>query len=230
MINQLTLNLRLRDEATFENFQIGENEELIESLKNLFSSNEFPVVYLWGRDVGRTHLLQSCCQLASQLNLTSIFLSLKNHQQFSPQILEGIEDVFLVCLDDVEAIAKNPEWEEALFHFYNRSREKEARLVVSGCSTANQLGFSLPDFTSRLAMALCYQVKPLTDSQKLIALKSRAQARGIILGEEVGQYLLTHCPRNMRTLFQTLDCLDMASLQSKRKLTIPFVKEVLNNI
>lgn len=227
MINQLTLNMRLRDDATFENFQIGENVELINHLRNILCSQKFPFVYLWGRGAGRTHLLQACCQMASQQNLTSIFLSLKQHREFSSQILEGIENMFLVCLDDVEAIAKNREWEEALFYFYNRSIEKNARLIISGHSIPTEIGFALADLTSRLATGLIFQVKVLNDAQKLDALKMRAKVRGIYLSDEVGTYLLNHYPRDMEALFNALDRLDLASWENKRKLTIPFVKRVL---
>jgi DnaA family protein len=72
-----------------------------------------------------------------------------------------------------------------------------------------------------------YKLHALSDDEKLNCLMMRAKRRGIGLSEEVGKYILTHCPRHMGTLFTVLDALDKASLAAKRRLTIPFVKEVL---
>lgn len=227
-MKQLTLNLTLHAEQTFDNFQMGDNFELISSLKKILTSNEFPVIYIWGQQVGRTHLLHACCELAAQKELTTIFFAMKNYQQFTPEILEGLEDIFLICMDDIDAIAKNPQWEEALFHFYNRARAQDARLVFSGVSPAAQLPFDLRDLLSRLTMALSYQVKPIDDAAKLIALKSRANHNGIDLNDDVGNYLLTHCSRGLGKLFEVLDHLDKESLRRQQRLTIPFVKKVLN--
>src|SRR4029078_5447301 len=87
----------------------------------------------------------------------------------------------------------------------------------------------LPDLLSRLSWGMVFKLSPLADDEKLTVLTRRANGRGIGLPEEVAKYLLTHCPRHMATLFAALDALDKASLAAKRRLTIPFVKEVLEN-
>jgi DnaA family protein len=228
MIDQLTLSLRLHDEARFENFYVGENHELCIFLKKMLVSAQNELVYIWGNSgVGKSHLLQASCQLVGQHHLAAIYLPLNNLHEISPQVLEGVEDFYLVCIDNIEKMAGLREWEEAVFHFYNRARENGLHLLVAGRALPRELSFLLPDLSSRLAAGVTYYVKPLTDSQKLAALQVRAQERGLVLSREVGNYLLNHYPRDMHALFKVLEILDQASFEAQRRLTIPFVKTVL---
>lgn len=52
--------------------------------------------------------------------------------------------------------------------------------------------------------------------------------RGFKLPEDVSRFLLKRLERDMHTLSTTLDHLDYASIRAQRKLTIPFVKVILN--
>ena len=120
-----------------------------------------------------------------------------------------------------------PEWEEAIFHLYNRVKEAGGRLVMAAHDLPKAIRVQLPDLVSRFSWGVVYQLHSLVDEEKLAVLIQRAHHRGINLSEEVGRYILTHCPRHMGTLFAALDALDRASLAAQRRLTIPFVKEVL---
>jgi len=224
MINQLTLGVGLKDEATFENFFPGKNSQLLEVLKN---ANE-RVVYFYGiGGEGCTHLLQACCHAAQHHRLTAVYIPLSNLNDISPDIFEGLETLDLICIDDIHCIAGKPEWEEAFFHLYNRIRDADGRLIVTANVAPKLLGLVLPDVVSRLAWGMVFQLQPLIDEEKLQALMMRAERRGMTLSEEVGKFILTHCPRHMSTLFAALDALDKVSLAAQRKLTIPFVKTVL---
>jgi DnaA family protein len=225
---QLTLGLHLKDEATFENFYSANNTEIISVLKNAISGEGEKIIFLHGtRGQGCTHLLQACCHEA---HLNSVYLPLAHllarddKKRVAPEI---IERVAVVCLDDLQAIAGHPEWEEAIFHLYNRIYDNGGRIIMAAHDSPKALPLGLPDLISRLSWGIVYKLHPLSDDEKLAALTMRAHRRGIALSEEVGRYLLTHCPRHMSTLFAALNALDKASLAAQRRLTIPFVKEVL---
>lgn len=225
---QLTLGLSLKDEATFDNFFPGENKEIVAALKKVASGQGERMVYLSGtRGQGCTHLLQAICHEAHQHQLSSVYLPLANLISMSPELLNGLESLQLVCIDDLQAVAGNESWEEALFHLYNRIHDAGGRMVMAANTPPKSIPIKLPDLISRLSWGIVFQLHPLSDQDKLAALKMRAYARGITLSDEVGRYLLTHCPRHMSTLFAALDALDKASLAAQRRLTIPFVKEVL---
>lgn len=230
LLAQLPLGLSLKDEATFDNFYQGKNAEIVSELKKSASGKGERVIYLCGaRGEGLSHLLQACCHHAYQHQLRSVYLPIGNLLSLSPDMLNGFESLALVCLDNLHLLAGNPEWEEAIFHFYNRIYDAGGRIVIAARDLPKLIHIKLPDLVSRLSWGIIYQLQPLTDNEKLAILTARAKRRGISLPVEVGKYILTHCPRHMRTLFAALDVLDKASLAAQRRLTIPFVKEVLTS-
>jgi DnaA family protein len=228
MITQLTLGVGLKDEATFANFYPGNNAQLVTALKNAAQGNGEKIIYFYGAfGQGCTHLLQACCHEAHQNQRSSVYIPLGKNNDFSPEIFEGLESLSLVCVDDVHCIAGNPLWEEALFHAYNRIHDAGGRLIVTANVAPKVLGLALPDVVSRLAWGMIFQLQPLSDTEKLHILIKASERRGMTLSEEVGKFILNHCPRQLSTLFAALDALDKISLAAQRKLTIPFVKTVL---
>jgi len=220
---QLPLRIGLRDGATLANFLAGPNAAAVAALE----SADEPFLYLWGgAGTGKSHLLQALCHQFSAAGGAPVYLPLSDGA-LAPELCEGLEAMPLVCLDDVQAVAGNPEWETALFHFYNRIREAGGRLVVAGTAPPGQLGVSLPDLRSRLGWGPVFHLQPLSDDEKIEALSLRARARGIELSADVARYLMRRYRRDTHGLFELLDQLDRASLAAQRRLTIPFVRELL---
>lgn len=218
---QLPLNLNLRDDAIFDNFFIGSNTYLIATLKNFILNPSGQFIFCYGAEgVGKTHLLQACCHEKKEF----FYLSLLNYSELSPAIFESLEFQSGICIDDVDAIVGNHQWEEALFHFYNRARDNHASLLVSAKSLPHQLNYALPDLQSRLIWGLSIEIHCLTDEEKIQALQMRAKIRGFDLSSEVGRYLISHYSRTMHDLFFILEQLDQSSLIAKRRITIPFIK------
>lgn len=227
-INQLTLGVGLKDEATFANYFAGSNTQLLKELEKSALGQGERVIYFYGAGgQGCTHLLQACCHASNQKNLTSIYIPLASLIQYSPDIFEGLESRRLICIDDFHLLSQKPQWEEAFFHAFNRIRDAGVQLIMAANAAPKSLGLQLPDLESRLTWGMVFQLQPLTDDEKLQALIMRARLRGMTLPDEVGKFILTHCPRHMSTLFAALDALDKMSLAAQRKLTIPFVKAVL---
>jgi len=231
---QLPLDIHLDDHNTFANFWTGNNQELISylhtfsSITPIVSSNFF--IYLWGPNYsGRSHLLHACCYETNNHEHTCFYLPLQKINQLNLKILENLESISLVCLDDIQSISNKPEWEEGIFKLFNDLLENKNRLIVTADVSPQLLSITLPDLKSRLASGLSLSITPLNDEQKLIALQMRASQRGMHLPESVGKYLLSRYARDTKNLFTALDRLDKESLVSQHKLTIPFVKSVLNN-
>jgi DnaA-homolog protein len=230
LATQLTLaGVAPHDQATFINFYPGKNQLLCQFLRNFSTGNSEHFAYLWGSTgSGRSHLLQACCHQASSHGASAVYLPLNQLPAYSLQeIVEGMENLYLVCIDDIDSIAGEVHAEEVLFDFYNRIRENQSRLLVSGTALPNDLNFALPDLSSRLSWGSSFYLHQLADEENLAALQARAKTRGFILPEDVGQFILRRCSRNTGDLFAVLDRLDSASLVLQRRLTIPFVKSVL---
>ena len=228
---QLPLGVRLRDDATFANYSPGANAAALGYVERLCEADAGwtdSLIYLWGAaGVGRSHLLQAACLRFEQRDEAAVYLPLAEVADYGPELLDNLEQCELVCLDDLEAVAGRADWEEALFHLFNRLRDAGKRLLLAAATSPRELGVQLPDLQSRLTLALVFQLQELADEDKLRALQLRASRRGLQMPDEVGRFILTRGARSMSALFELLEQLDQASLQAQRKLTIPFLKETL---
>jgi DnaA family protein len=221
---QLPLGIGLKDTATFDNFYSAGNELVIQALQQ---GNE-RMLYLWGPSgCGKSHLLQALCHATAARGRSPVYLPLLELRSLSPEVLDGLELQALITIDDIQAIAGVPQWEEALFHLYNRVRDAGHRLVVSATVAPAGLALSLPDLVSRLGWGPVFHLAALTDIDKRAALQMRARRRGLEMSNDVAEYLLRRCPRDMDSLFNLLNQLDHASLVAQRRLTIPFIRELL---
>lgn len=226
---QLSLPLFLPDDETFSSFWPGENPTLLAALKNVLLHENGSYLYLWSREGGgRSHLLHAACAELSARGEATGYVPLDKRSWFVPEVLEGMEQLALVCIDNIECIVGDERWEMAIFDLYNRIQETEkTRLLITGNRPPRQLNLTLADLASRLDWGQIYRLHSLSDEDKLQALMLRARLRGFELPEDVSRFLLKRLNREMRALFATLNKLDKASISAQRKLTIPFVKEIL---
>ncbi len=225
---QLTLSVSLRDDATFSNYFTQENAFAVRALQELAQAKGESSIYLWGKTgTGRSHLLQAICHEAQAGAFVASYLPLSEHAFLDPAMCEGLESMDIICIDDVDAIAGQKVWEEALFHLFNRVRSANKHIVFAATAALQDNPITLPDLRSRLAWGLTYQLKPLTDEEKVAALNLRAGNRGINIPLDVAQFLFNRYSRDMNDLFAALDKLDQASLSEQRKITIPFIKQIL---
>lgn len=233
MSHQLSLNLRLKDGSSFSNFLPGSNREALDRLRAAVvaaatrEKASEQAMFLWGAESGgKTHLLQAACRLAQELGIAPVYVPLAEAAALSPSLLESVEQAPLVCLDDAERIAGRPEWEAALFSLIERLRAAGGTLIAAASAPPARLGLRLPDLTSRLAWGAVYALQPLSDAEKLEAVRLRARNRGFEMPEDVARYILSRYPRDMHSLFDLLDRIDRASLAHQRRVTIPFLREL----
>ena len=144
-----------------------------------------------------------------------------------PGVLDSMDEIALVALDDVQLVAGLSEWEEALFHLYNRVQDRNHQLIVSLTELPANIVFVLPDLRSRLQHGLLVQLGVYRDEDRVTILQARAEQRGLMLSDEVAGFIMRRASRRLVDLLGILDTLDENSLQAQRRLTIPFVKSVM---
>lgn len=227
---QLPLGMGLRDDCTLDTYYPGTNLQVVAQIKEMALGKGEQFIYLWGRSgVGLSHLLQGACHFANLHQHSAIYLPLNELLTKQPEhVLDNAERLELVCLDEIQEIKGSHIWEEALFHLFNRLRAVNHRLIVAAKVAPSALGIQLPDLQSRLSWGVTYQVHPLEDEALLGALQLRAKERGLELPNEVGVFLIRRCSRTMPELYRLLEELDKASLAAQRRLTVPFIKSVLD--
>lgn len=202
---QLTLDLVKPSTPSLDNFVVGRNAEVVAALRALEIGAGEQFIYLWGETgAGRSHLLQA---LGHQLRPGEV------------PAFDARQPVYVV--DDVDLLSQSQQHE--LFILLNEIRVGAARFVGAGNAPPMHLGLR-DDVRTRLAWGLVYQVHALSDEEKAHALSAHAAARGLALSTEVADYLLTHMPRDMRTLVAVVDALDTYALSVKKQLTVPLVR------
>jgi DnaA family protein len=227
-VQQLPLGVRLPETARFDGYVAGPNGEVVERL-----AGESPprLLWLWGRaGTGKTHLLQAACAAVGEQGGAAAYLDLETAA--APGQLEGFDALGLVCLDGLERVSADADWNAAVFRLHTLMQdgraERPGRLYVASTAPPASLRFRLPDLRSRLLAAPVHQLLELDEDGRIAALELRAHRRGLALPRESAAWLVHRMPRDMHSLCAVLDRLDQAALVAQRRLTVPFLRQVLD--
>jgi DnaA-homolog protein len=219
-MRQMLLGLEAAKPQTLDNFVTGTNHELLQLLVGLGNRREIPTgdrfVYLWGEPgAGKSHLLRA---LAASPKAHYIAADADESAfSFDP-------DMSMVLVDDCDKLSASAQI--AAFALFNRVREHHGIMVSAGAVAPAGLTVR-EDLRTRLGWGLIYQVHALSDTEKIEALNQAAALRGLTLSAGVIPYLITHFRRDMRSLSAMLDALDRYSLETKRPITLPLLRELL---
>jgi DnaA family protein len=225
---QLALPITLDDGATFENFHAGPNGAAVEALRTLAQRGGTQVLFLHGTDgTGKSHLLQATCRAAAAMERRAIYLPMGQAVLLDPSAVENFDRYALVCVDDVQRVAGSEPWQRALLTLIDALKQNGGGFVAAARGAPAAIKRLLPDLVSRLSWGPVFQLQALSDAEKIAALQQRAARRGFELPEDTAKFLLNRLQRDMSTLCTTVDALDAASLAAQRKVTVPFVKALI---
>ena len=218
-VKQLAFELVPPPAPTLENFVSGSNGELLERLRTLgISPASERSVYIWGAPgSGRTHLLRAVVDRLHSRGMRAVYAG---------NLVDAPVQAQAVAVDDVDALDEVAA--AALFTLYNRLRDSGGIVIAAGAQPPARLTLRA-DVVTRLAWGLVYELQPLTDAEKVHALAEHAAGRGFTLAPEVVHYLLAHAPRDMGSLIATVDALDRYSMETKRAVTVPLLRELLES-
>ena len=214
-MRQLILELLPEVPPRFDNFVAGGNAEALTGLAAwLAPENRDSSLLLWGEaGAGKTHLL-----LASE--------ALYHDASTDPDLINVGETSSFHAVDNVEALSNVGQI--VLFNLFNRLRSNRGRLLTSASQAPRHLALR-EDLRTRLGSGQIYPIRTLTDDEKKEALAAQATARGLRFPPDVLDYLLARAPRDMRSLMGLLTALDRYSLEHKRAVTLPLLREVLQS-
>jgi DnaA-homolog protein len=222
-MKQLALDLAAPPPPTLDNFVAGRNGELLDQLRRVASGQAGErFFYVWGSpDCGRSHLLRAAIAQLQRAGTGAAYVACGADTRFDA----AFQRLNFVALDDVDRL--DEEGQVAAFDLYNALREQGGALIASGAAPPVQLELR-GDLVTRLAWGLVYQLHALTDEEKTRALAERAASRGFRLPREVADFLLKRVRRDLPSLLAMLDALDRYSLETKRPVTVPLVRELLH--
>jgi DnaA family protein len=229
MSNQLPLALRWPTHQRFGGFKVSENGVAVDALRRAACEDMSETLYVAGPfGSGRTHLLIATCAAAGESGRSAQYLPLAPLRGAdAPASIRAFGGSDLLALDDVDAIAGDKTAEVALFDLYNRCRAEGSTLVFAGTAAPSQLGLTLPDLVSRLSASTQIILKPLAETERRDLLRERAASRGIEIDDSVIDWLFAREKRDLASLFSVLDRIDSASLAAQRRVTVPFLRQLL---
>ena len=223
---QLTFPWNKVNKSSLEGFYTSqENSHLVSILKDTNFSDD---LFIYGtKESGKTFLLQALCNSYSSMSKSSLYIPLNKVMNYGVEIFESLENMNLICVDDVEEAISKIEWEKAIFNLINKALISKSRLILSSSQDLKSLNFSLPDLESRIRKIQSFELYPINDKDIFDALKYISKLTSINLGDKEAKYLVTYSQRNISNLVQILESLDQLSMEMKRKITIPLIKEVI---
>ena len=185
-------------------------------------------LFIYGLNgTGKSFLLQSLCNLYSDRDKTSLYIPIREVKNLGSNFLESLESFDLICIDDIDFILDDSDWELSLFNLINNSLISNCRLIFSSHLNPSHINFQLKDLISRLKKIDHIEIFPVSINKLSDALRFVSNIRSIKLGDNEIKYILTHSKRNMSDLVSVLNKLDELSIQLKRKITIPLIKQVI---
>lgn len=224
-MRQIPLDVSLSEYMTFETFYLGPNKSVVDSLRD--EKNQ--LIWLAGLEgFGKTHLLHAFLNSHEHENKKVLYLPMSESQDFTPDILDNLAQYDLVAIDDIENIIGDMTWEEQLLKFYEDSYSTSNKILITANDTPKGLNFLLPDLSSRFNLALIERLRPMNEDEMIKAILIHSKARGFDLPEDSAKYLINRVPRDVSVLIDMIKLLDYESLSMQRKLTIPFIKTVLD--
>ena len=225
---QLELDVSREDPCVFDNFYNGSNADVVSALRSVIRQNSGAPFWLWGAPAtGKTHLLLATVRAATDEGLSSAYLPA--HAGFKPDALDALRKIELLCIDDAERLAGTPPIEEAMGKLCREIERRGARLVLGASSTPAGAGFGRDDMRTRLASGQIWKLLPLTDEERLEAVKLRVRSRGINLPEATARFLMRRVRRNPSDVFILVDRLAALAASRSKQLTVPFVRLALRD-
>lgn len=225
---QLALALRFPPDQRLETFVAQDAAAIAASLRALAEPGDARRIYVsGGPGSGKTHLAIAACADAAERGLDTAYVPLHAMAAHLPDALQGLDTRELVALDGLDAVAGNRDAEVALFDLHNRVQDAGGALLYTASVWPDALGLALPDLRSRLAQCTRIGLVPLDDAGRAAMLRLRATRRGLQLDDAAIDWLLRRVGRDPAGLAQVFDRLDRAALAAQRRITVPFLREVL---
>ena len=226
---QLALQIQINERASLDNFFISKNNnKAIQILKDLLKrSNNGAQIFIddLGSN-GKSYLLQAICNDFSNSNNSTIYIPMQKAINLEPSILEGISDLNLICLDDIDLISNQRDWELALFNLINECYEKDSFLLLSGSIDKLEV---IPDLISRIKKMEILRLKAIDDDELLRATQSISKNLNIEISDKNMNYLINNSRRDIKTVFRTLSQLEKESLERKKSIGLNLIKEVIQS-
>jgi DnaA family protein len=225
---QFPLQFEFQANQGFNTFFPASNQPLVAQLHKLINGTGDRQIFLYGKtSLGKSHLLQACCQQAHQKGINPFYYPFDKKRLPKLSMFDNLENVKLVCFDNIDDIVGHLDWEQSFLNFLNQHLEHNNRLILAARLHPKAMNIKLVDLHNNLNSGLILNLKSLEQDEIIAALIHKASYMGITISSKVGHFLVTHYASDLSSMWVLLEQLDKATLSAQRKLTIPFLKQIL---
>lgn len=217
--NQIPIDFDFFTKKTLENFIIGDNKNLFKYLQEISNSDQVILIY-GSKSSGKSHI---CEAIYNQYINSAFFINDKSI------LLDNIPIDFyeLLIIDNLDKLISSKTDEEKIFTLVNNQILHKKPVLVSSSKDIKDCNITLEDLSSRLLSDKIFTIKDLDDSDKIEMMILYCSQRGLEISENVLHYIMNNCSRDLYFLCALIKNLDNVSLSMKKKITIPFIKKVI---
>jgi len=220
---QLIFPWSKKSRAIFEHFYL---DDFNLPVKNALLNQDD--LFLYGiSGTGKSFLLQSLCNYYTNCKKTSLYIPINEVKNFESDFLDSLEELDLICIDEIDSIAGDDNWEIAIFNLINNCLISKTRLIFCSQLNPSTINFNLTDLFSRIKKIDHIELLPVSDCNLREAVRFIRDINSYEVGDNEINYLMTHSKRSIANLVSIIDELDQLSLKLKRKITIPLIKELI---
>ncbi len=231
--SQLNLELDIKYDASLSDFSGPGWSPIVDAVRQ-FHIGLIHQLYLFGENgTGKTHLLTAICESFVEMNRSAITLSLSDLLHKDTNILSSLETFDVIAIDDVDVIEGHPEWQEALFHLINRSKELQKQLIFASNKPASDMQFVLKDLTTRLSHATAFRVPDghnVADRKQMI--QSILHRKGWQFHPKIIDHLIAEGPHRIGEIMQVLTYIQpmFAHIPTRRKISNTMINDAIRII
>jgi len=228
---QLIFPFQINQKASFDSFFCSpDNQNLMTRLADIVSSPDTSELIIHGEEgSGKSFLMQAICNELSSDEKQFAFIPMKKAFNMGVEIFQNLGSLDAVCIDDLQLILANQDWETALFNLINECQQSNCSLMLSlGGTQPLDESVILPDLLSRIKRMEFIALHAVQDEFFNQAIDFVAQQLDIKIEEAELEFLLKHQTRIFSLLVENIITLDNQAASLKRKITIPLIKETLN--
>lgn len=172
---------------------------------------------------------------AGKTHLAHVFQAQSEAKRVTPDELaqHNVDGVLTgataLVLEDVESFLAQGLAEEIL-HLYNLSREEGIKILMTATQPPARWGIALKDLSSRLNSAPVAEISPPDDALLTALIVKQFADRQLSVEQDVLSYMLARMDRSFAGVRRLIAAVDKQALSQKRAITVPLVRQVLEDL
>ena len=219
---QKTLNLSLNYKILFDDIKsLSFCDEFRDKSDNFLSSDNHCLI-LKGDELVNSYIFQAIYNNLEK-NSKCIFISMKDNKS---EVLKDLNNFSHIFIDSFNECFENKISEIDLFNLYNSSKDNSSKLILRE-NSLTQKNILLPDLKSRINSNIELVMPKLTDKDKKHIIEIELIKRGLSIKEKNLDFIMNHSSRNLETLQTLVNKLDKLTMERKKNISIPLIKELI---